>query len=90
MEFEINEEVKIVQFIELFKFMKNVSQYVSMICTEELINIQLLDDSHVSLLDIKFKCSWFTSYNCVKPVTFSINNLIFNKILNLYTLGIDI
>lgn len=87
MEFEINEEVKIVQFIELFKFMKNVSQYVSMICTDELINIQLLDDSHVSLLDIKFKCSWFSKYNCEKHITFSINNLIFNKILNIYTLG---
>ena len=87
MKFIIKEETKIVQFIELFKFMKNLSQYVTLNCTEERINIQILDESHVSLLDIKFKGEWFSEYIFIKNETFSINNNVFNKLLHLYTIG---
>ena len=70
MKFIIKEETKIVQFIELFKFMKNLSQYVTLNCTEERINIQILDESHVSLLDIKFKGEWFSEYIFIKNETY--------------------
>lgn len=85
MKFVIKEETKIVQFIELFKFMKNLNEYVTLTCMEETINIQIMDGSHVSLLDIIFKAEWFSEYVYQKPETFSLNNVIFNKILNLYT-----
>lgn len=87
MKFIIEEETKIVQFIELFKFMKNLSQYVTFECSENNIHIQVLDNSHVSLLDIDFKSKWFTEYSLQNNVTFSLNNVTFNKLLNIYTNG---
>lgn len=87
MKFIIEEEKKIVQFIELFKFMKNLSQYVTLTCMEKTIHIQMMDESHVCLLNIKFNANWFSEYKYDKPETFSLNNIIFNKILNVYTIG---
>ena len=85
MKFIIKEHDKINEFIELIKFMKNLSQYTTMMCNSEDINIQLLDDSHVSLLDIHIPCDWFETYECDEPHTFSVSNIILSKLFALYT-----
>ena len=85
MKFVIKEHDKISEFIELIKFMKNLSQYTTMMCNTENIHIQLLDDSHVSLLDINIPNEWFESYECDEPLTFSVSNIILSKLFSLYT-----
>jgi proliferating cell nuclear antigen len=85
MKFVIKEHDKISEFIELIKFMKNLSQYTTMMCNTENIHIQLLDDSHVSLLDINIPNEWFESYECDEPLTFSVSNIILSKLFALYT-----
>lgn len=87
MKFIIKENDKINEFIELIKFMKNLSQYTTMMCNSEHIHIQLLDDSHVSLLDIDIQSKWFETYECDEPLTFSVNNNILSKLFALYTKG---
>tara|TARA_B110000503_G_C7172593_1_gene425079 strand:+ start:7039 stop:7794 length:756 start_codon:yes stop_codon:yes gene_type:complete len=85
MKFVIKEHDKISEFIELIKFMKNLSQYTTMMCNTENIHIQLLDDSHVSLLDINIPNEWFESYECDEQLTFSVSNIILSKLFALYT-----
>ena len=62
--FTIDSETKNLEWIEIIKFTKNLTQYVTMICNSENMNIQLMDDSHVSLLNIDIPSTWFDSYNC--------------------------
>ena len=83
--FTIDSETKNLEWIEIIKFTKNLTQYVTMICNSENMNIQLMDDSHVSLLNIDIPSTWFDSYNCEESFTFSFNNNIISKILSLYT-----
>lgn len=86
MEFTIKENEKTIEFIELFKFMKNLDQYVTMICNKENMNIQLMDSAHVSLFHMNIHKDWFETYNCEEEnCTFSINNNIFTKLLSLHT-----
>jgi len=87
MKFIIQEHDKINEFMEIFKFMKNLNQYTTMMCNSEHIHIQLLDDSHVSLLDVNIPSEWFDSYECDNPLTFSVSNNILSKLFGLYTKG---
>ena len=87
MKFIIKDESKMNEYIEIIKFLKNLTQYTTMMCTSEKIHIQVLDDSHISLLDIHIPSEWFESYHCEIPMTFSVNNSILTKLLNLYSKG---
>ena len=87
MKFIIKEESKMNEYIEIIKFLKNLTQYTTMMCTSEKIHIQVLDDSHISLLDIHIPSEWFDGYHCEIPMTFSVNNNILTKLLNLYSKG---
>ena len=87
MKFIIKTDEKIIEFIEIIKFMKNLSQYTTMMCNSNHIHIQLLDDSHVSLLDVNIPSEWFDSYECDNPLTFSVSNNILSKLFGLYTKG---
>lgn len=87
MKFIIHEHDKITEFMEIIKFMKNLNQYTTMMCNSEQIHIQLLDDSHVSLLDIHIPMDWFETYICDSPLTFSVSNTILSKLFGLYTKG---
>jgi|TARA_B110000114_G_C15060047_1_gene384986 proliferating cell nuclear antigen len=85
MEFIIQENEKIIEWVELFKFMKNLDDYVTFVCDVDKINIQLMDKSHVTLLNINIDKEWFHSYKCDSNLIFSVNNNIFTKLLALYT-----
>ena len=81
MEFELNEKLKLSIFIEIFKFIKNLSDYVSFSCNLDGIQIQVMDSSHVSLLDLALQANWFGTYICETPIIFSLCNNDFIKIL---------
>lgn len=85
MEFTIQKNEKTIEWIELFKFMKNLDQYVTFICDQDKINIQLMDESHVSLLNINIDKEWFHEYKCESTYTFSVNNHVFTKLLSLHS-----
>ena len=81
MEFELNEKQKLSEFIEIFKFIKHLSDHVSFSCNLEGIQIQVMDSSHVSLLDLTIQVCWFGTFSCEEPLIFSLCNDDFNKIL---------
>jgi proliferating cell nuclear antigen len=87
MKFSMKDHEKIMEFIEIIKFTKNLTQYTTMICDQKGIHIQLLDDSHVSLLNVNIPNEWFDTYLCDEPLTFSISNNILSKLFGLYTKG---
>ena len=59
MRFQIVDVKKVFEFTELFKFMKNITQYVTFICKSSEVYIQLMDGSHVCLVDITFPAGFF-------------------------------
>ncbi len=84
MKFQINSSNKILKLIEIFKILKNLSNYCSIICKENELFIQIMDDSHVSLFQLTIHKDWFNNYNSNNE-TISFNSTIIVKIINLYT-----
>lgn len=84
MKFIIESSKKAITLIELFKVLKNLNNYCTLCCNETELYIQTMDDSHVSLFDLKIQKDWFTEYNANNDVV-SFNSSIIVKILNLYT-----
>ena len=85
MKFEIKDVKKAVEFIELIKFIKTLSNHITCMCSPEQMYIQLMDSSHVCLVDIIIPKSWFHSYD-TQNVTFSMSANILSKICSMYTL----
>ena len=85
MKFQINDVKKAFEFIELMKFIKNISQHITFMCTPEHIYIQTMDSSHVCLLDVYIPAEWFHSYETIN-VTFSMYASILVKVLSMYTI----
>lgn len=89
MKFTISNHSKIQQFIEIFKVIKNLSSHCSLFCNEERVYIQIMDGSHISLLDVKVQKDWFDTYDSsIENISFGSN--LFVKILGLYTQGSQI
>jgi proliferating cell nuclear antigen PCNA len=84
MRFIIESSKKAITLIELFKVLKNLNNYCTLCCNENELYIQTMDDSHVSLFDLKIKKEWFTEYVANNDIV-SFNSNIIVKILNLYT-----
>jgi proliferating cell nuclear antigen PCNA len=86
MKLQITEMDKAVEWIELFKFMKQLNQYVTFMCKEDELYIQLMDDSHICLIDIVIPSTWFSSYTS-ESQTFSVMATVLVKIFNMYTVN---
>jgi proliferating cell nuclear antigen PCNA len=84
MKFQIQELNKASEWIELFKFIKQLNQYVTFMCKPDELYIQLMDDSHICLIDITIPSTWFSSY-ISENQTFSVMTNILVKILSVYT-----
>jgi len=84
MKFQIQELSKVSEWIELFKFIKQLNQYVTFMCKPDQLYIQLMDDSHICLIDITIPSTWFSSYT-TENQTFSVMTNILVKILGVYT-----
>jgi proliferating cell nuclear antigen PCNA len=85
MKIQINDSKKAFEWIEIFKFIKNLNQYVSFTIRLDEIYIQIMDGSHVCLVDITFPSSWFFKYECNKPITISVMSSVLVKVLGMYT-----
>jgi len=84
MKLQITELLKAVEWIELFKFMKQLNQYVTFMCKEDELYIQLMDESHICLIDIIIPSTWFSSYTSENH-TFSVMASVLVKIFGIYT-----
>ena len=80
----IKSKRSVLELTELFKVIKNLNQYCTFICKEDDIFIQIMDDSHVCLLETIINKEWFDTFECSNQ-TISFNSNTFVKILNLYT-----
>jgi proliferating cell nuclear antigen PCNA len=85
MKIQINDSKKAFEWIEIFKFIKNLNQYVSFSIRMDEIYIQIMDGSHVCLVDITFPSSWFSLYECEKATTISVMSNVLVKVLSMYT-----
>jgi len=84
MKLQINEIQKAFEWIELFKFIKQLNQHVTFMCKKDQLYIQLMDDSHICLIDITIPSTWFTLYE-TENQTFSVMTSILVKIFGMYT-----
>lgn len=85
MKFQIKEVKKAVEFIELIKLIKTLSQHLTCMCTSDQIYIQIMDSSHVCLVDLIIPNTWFYIYES-KNITFSVSANILTKVCTMYTL----
>jgi len=84
MKLQINNITKAFEWIELFKFIKQLNQHVTFMCKKDELYIQLMDDSHICLIDITIPSEWFTFYESENQ-TFSVMTGILVKIFGMYT-----
>ena len=73
----------VLQLIEIFKIIKSLDSYCTLLCQDDYVHIQTMDSSHVCLLDIKIMKEWFESYESKNEII-SFHSSIIVKILNLY------
>jgi proliferating cell nuclear antigen PCNA len=85
MKFQIKDVKKAVEFVELIKLIKALSQHLTCICNSEQLYIQVMDSSHVCLVDLIIPNTWFYMYES-SNITFSMSSVILSKICSMYTL----
>jgi proliferating cell nuclear antigen len=85
MKFQIKSEDKAVELIEVLKIIKHLTNSATFMCTKEHIFIQIMDQSHVCLLNIYFPAEWFYLYEAENS-TFSINTNVLVKVFGMYTM----
>ena len=83
--FTLEKNGKVAILIELFKVIKGLNNFCKMYCKEDELFIQIMDDSHVSLLEIKIRKEWFSQYESENEVV-SFNSKILTVIMGLHTL----
>jgi proliferating cell nuclear antigen PCNA len=84
MKFKLNDIQKVAEWVEIFKFIKNINKHVTFMAKKDELYIQMMDSSHVCLVEIKFPSSWFLMYESVDEV-FSCSSAVLVKIFGLYT-----
>lgn len=82
--FTLDKNRKVAVLIELFKVIKGLNNFCKIYCKKDEMFIQIMDDSHISLLDIKIKKEWFSTYESEDEVI-SFNSKILTTIMGLYT-----
>ena len=83
MKFSIVNQENCQKWIEIFKIIKYLNSYTTLCSRENDLFIQIMDDSHVCLLNINIEKEWFESYESENE-TFSFLSTIMVKILQLY------
>ena len=85
MKFQIKDAKKAMEWIEILKFIKNLSNHITITCSPDHMFIQVMDQSLVCLVDIDIPSEWFHFYeseNC----TFSVLASILVKVFSMYTM----
>lgn len=83
MKFTIQDNDKVTTLIELFKVIKGLNDFCKIYCKLDELFIQIMDDSHVSLLEIKIKSDWFDIYETTNEIV-SFNSKILTIIMSFY------
>ncbi len=83
MKFVIKDIERSQKWIEIFKIIKYLNSYTTICCQDENLFIQIMDDSHVCLLNININKNWFEHYES-NSETISFYSNIMVKILQLY------
>ena len=83
MKFVIQNPEHAQKWIEIFKIIKYLNSYTTICAQEKEMLIQIMDDSHVCLLNINIEKWWFEDYNS-KNETLSFMTTIMVKLLHLY------
>ena len=84
MKFKLNNIQKVSEWIEIFKFIKNINKHITFMAKKDELYIQMMDSSHVCLVEIKFPSSWFQEYESIDEVI-SCSSAVLVKIFGLYT-----
>lgn len=86
MKFSITNQETAQKWIEIFKIIKNLNTYTTIYGKEDSLFIQIMDDSHICLMNIDIKKDWFSSYELSSGIeeVLSFHSNIIVKILNLY------
>lgn len=84
MKFKLNNIQKVAEWIEIFKFIKNINKHITFMAKKDELYIQMMDSSHVCLVEIKFPSSWFQEYESIDEVI-SCSSAVLVKIFGLYT-----
>jgi DNA polymerase III sliding clamp (beta) subunit (PCNA family) len=84
MKFKLNNIQKVSEWIEIFKFIKNINKHITFMAKKDELYIQMMDSSHVCLVEIKFPSSWFQEYESIDEVI-SCSSAVLVKIFSLYT-----
>lgn len=86
MKFTIQNQERGQKWIEIFKLIKHLNSYTTICSKSDALFIQIMDDSHVCLLNINIEKEWFDTYDC-EGETISFMSVIMVKILNLYAIN---
>ena len=83
-EIDICENDKAELFCNLFQYVKVVSESITIHFLKDEFFVQLMDPSHVSIMEIRIPSTWFTRYDLGEngePTTMSINATILFRVL---------
>jgi proliferating cell nuclear antigen PCNA len=89
MRFVVSDKNKATEWIEIFKFLKNMNQYVTILCKPEEAYLQMMDSAHVCLVDIILPASWFAEYECSNTVAVSVTSSVLVKLLSIFSFQED-
>ena len=84
MKFKLHNIQKVAEWVEIFKFIKNINKHITFMAKKDELYIQMMDSSHVCLVEIKFPSSWFQEYESIDEVI-SCSSAVLVKIFSLYT-----
>lgn len=84
MKFKLHNIQKVAEWVEIFKFIKNINKHITFMAKKDELYIQMMDSSHVCLVEIKFPSSWFQEYESIDEVI-SCSSAVLVKIFGLYT-----
>ena len=73
--------------IEIMKLVKNLSPHISFTFRESEVYIQVMDQSHICLLDVNINSEWFDTYEVSQEQIISLNVNILLKVISLFTLN---
>ncbi len=85
MKFEIKDKKKCDIFISIFNNLKNFTDNTLINVNEDELYIQGMDNSHVSMYELKLNKSWFSEWDVSESVDFGICLPILNKILHTWS-----
>lgn len=74
------------QFSTIFQNIKSISDYITLIFEEHGLYVQGMDNSHISMYEIKLYSTWFDTYKINESKTLCVTSSILQKTLSTKTM----